>query len=391
LDAKEHDNEYEQKAVDLNFEQRVNNIVCSLEVLNVDDFAEDYIPLVEKEGANLAFDSSHDKHGADCFMYSFVDSQESEFADQPVEEQVDVPSFFLLDDIADVDDFPRYDEYNDDYEVDFPEQAIACSLSENDPVALYMENFISSDLQLDVCLSARNVQFQQFEESSKPAYFSYDSDVESGDENSLPLCFASFKLLKENFETINEVEECGLMQRHLGSFEQIDSKMQQSSRMFDDPVVDYMEGFNSQNLQPMISCKDGSKDDHELVSKPTISLLPTDVLLQQSYAVLHPSYDNHQLDLHEGKNAVGGVTHQSDNLEQCLDISLHCLEDPFAVLLEFVSGPKFSDFSDFSNVEFVCKFLNGFLVSRSFILPLRKHMQIFQPVDKVLAWLHDFT
>jgi len=48
LDAKEHDNEHEQKAVDLNFEQRVNNIMCSLEVLNVDDFAEDYIPLVEK-------------------------------------------------------------------------------------------------------------------------------------------------------------------------------------------------------------------------------------------------------------------------------------------------------------------------------------------------------
>jgi hypothetical protein len=111
-----------------------------------------------------------------------------------------------------------------------------------------MYNFISSDLQLDVCFSARNVQFQQFEESSKPVFLIYDNNVESGDGNSLPLLFVSFKLLKENFETINEFEECGMMQRNLGSFEQIDSKMQQYSCMFDDPIVDYMEGFNSQNL-----------------------------------------------------------------------------------------------------------------------------------------------
>jgi hypothetical protein len=63
LDAKEHDNEYEQRTIDLNLEKRVNNIICPLEALNVDDFAKDYIPLIEKEGANLASDPSHDKHG----------------------------------------------------------------------------------------------------------------------------------------------------------------------------------------------------------------------------------------------------------------------------------------------------------------------------------------
>jgi hypothetical protein len=75
LDVKEHDNEYEQIIVDLNLEKRVNNIICSLETLNVDYFAKDYIPLIEKEGSNLVFDPSHDKHGADCFMYSFVESR----------------------------------------------------------------------------------------------------------------------------------------------------------------------------------------------------------------------------------------------------------------------------------------------------------------------------
>jgi hypothetical protein len=80
LDAKELDNEYEQKTVGLNLEQKVNNIIGPLEVFNAYEFAKDYIPLIEKRGANLASDPSHYKHGADCFVYSFVDSQEDEFA-----------------------------------------------------------------------------------------------------------------------------------------------------------------------------------------------------------------------------------------------------------------------------------------------------------------------
>jgi len=75
LDVKEHDSKYEQKIVDLNLEQRVNNIICPLEVLNADDFAKDYIPLIEKEGVDLAYDPSHEKHEDGFFMYSFVDSQ----------------------------------------------------------------------------------------------------------------------------------------------------------------------------------------------------------------------------------------------------------------------------------------------------------------------------
>jgi hypothetical protein len=130
LDANEHDNEYEQRTIDLNLEKRFNNIVCPLEALNANNFAKDYIPLIEKEGANLAYDPSHDKHRVDCFVYSFVDSQENEFANHLVEEQVDIPSFFLLDDIVDVVDLPIYDEYDDGYDVDFLEQLVACSLSE---------------------------------------------------------------------------------------------------------------------------------------------------------------------------------------------------------------------------------------------------------------------
>ena len=50
-----------------------------------------------------------------------------------IEKQVDSPSFFLLDGIAIVVDLPIYDEYNDDYDVEFLEQPTACSLLENVP------------------------------------------------------------------------------------------------------------------------------------------------------------------------------------------------------------------------------------------------------------------
>jgi hypothetical protein len=84
-------------------------------------------------------------------MYSLDDNYESECTNQPAEEQV-FASYFLFDDITNIFGEPRYDEYNDDYEVSFLEQQVACSLSENDPMDLYMDNLISSYLQPIVCL-----------------------------------------------------------------------------------------------------------------------------------------------------------------------------------------------------------------------------------------------
>jgi hypothetical protein len=77
--------------------------------LNANDFAKDHIPLIEREGTYVVFDPPHDEHKDDCFIYSFEDGQEDEFANHFVEEQVDVPSFFFLDDVANVTDFPIYD------------------------------------------------------------------------------------------------------------------------------------------------------------------------------------------------------------------------------------------------------------------------------------------
>jgi len=210
LNVQGHESENEQKIVDWNLEHRIDNIMGPLEVSNANDFAKNYIPLVERGGVDLASDPSHDKQGIDCFMYSFLDSQEDEFANQFVEEQVDVPSLFLLDDMAYVNDLPIYDEYDD---VDSLEQSTACFLSENVP-------------------------FQQYNESNQPAYHNYkEESIESAEENSLPLCFSSFKLLKENPKIIIEKNESVLMQNHAKSMEQNGKISQHSFHVLEDPII----------------------------------------------------------------------------------------------------------------------------------------------------------
>jgi hypothetical protein len=70
---------------------------------------------VHKQEVVLHLDLCHQEKETNCFMYSFVDSQEDEFENQLVEEKVDVPRFSLLDDITDVVDSTIYDDYDVDF------------------------------------------------------------------------------------------------------------------------------------------------------------------------------------------------------------------------------------------------------------------------------------
>jgi hypothetical protein len=74
LNVQGHESEYEQKIVDWNLEHRIDNIMGPLEDSSANDFEKNYIPLIERGGV----DPFHDEHMDDCFMYSFVDSQEYE-------------------------------------------------------------------------------------------------------------------------------------------------------------------------------------------------------------------------------------------------------------------------------------------------------------------------
>jgi hypothetical protein len=72
--------------------KKANHVISFLEGFHEDVFAKNDDHLEEQAtlpnlfDTNLASDPSHDKHGADYFMYSFVDNQENEFANQLVEE-----------------------------------------------------------------------------------------------------------------------------------------------------------------------------------------------------------------------------------------------------------------------------------------------------------------
>jgi hypothetical protein len=97
-----HENKYELRSFDQNLEHKIYDIIGPLEVPEENEFAKDYIALVEREGAYVVFDPPHDKNGVDCFMYSSMESQRDECVDQSIEELIDVPRFFLLDNIATV-------------------------------------------------------------------------------------------------------------------------------------------------------------------------------------------------------------------------------------------------------------------------------------------------
>jgi hypothetical protein len=382
-----------------------------------DGVAEEH-EIVHKQEADLHPDLFQHEQKIDCFMHFFEvfnNDIVAEDKDQPTEEQVDVPRFFLVDDIADVVDLPKYDEYNDNYEIDFSEQPTACSPS-------------------------GSVQFQQFKERSQPACFSCDNDeeheesIESGEitfplcfssfkllkknvynvsnqkssrhdveyeessglanENYLPLCFSSFELLKVNHEITEEAGKSDCIHSDTVLHEQIviNEEDQQPSHTFNDRVVDYMEGYFSSDLQPVINYQLGNKDDGQSTSvldmdclPPEVSFQPTlssdseDCYFQQSQQIFQPLWGNQQVELHENKDAVEGVKHDC-----CF---MHVLEDPFAVLLEAVNNPNVFNFLRF---EFIDKFLNELSVNKLW----SKHVQRKKTMDKVLAWLHwhfDFT
>jgi hypothetical protein len=140
----------------------------------------------------------------------------------------------------------------------------------------------------------------------------------------------------------------------------------------------------------MISCKFGNEDDGQLVPKPVVSSLPTNVLLHQSNADFQTSYDILLSKSHESKDAGEGVNlwhinhlEKSCNLLDEYDIILHLFEDPFAVFLESVSSPKFPYFVKF---EFGCKCSNELpFYFQDFVFP--KNIPYLQLVKLLLEWI----
>ena len=156
---------------------------------------------MHKQKVDLHPDLFQHEQKIDCSMNFFEvfndevvaeDNVFVESVDQPTEEKVVVTMLFI-DGIAYVDDFPRYDEYNGYYDVDFYEKPVV---------------FLSLGIFL---LQQSDENTQQFKENNQPTYYSYDDNEEyeekgeSTQNYSFPLCFSSFEFPNKKFKIIIEI------------------------------------------------------------------------------------------------------------------------------------------------------------------------------------------
>jgi hypothetical protein len=88
-------------------------------------------------------------------------------------------------------------------------------------------------------------------------------------ENHLPLCFHSFELLKENHEIKKEEGKSDCNSTALHEQIVVSEEYQQPSHAFNDHVANYMEGYVSSDLYPVLNYQLENQDeaDQEIVIK----------------------------------------------------------------------------------------------------------------------------
>jgi hypothetical protein len=201
-------------------------------------------------------------------------------------------------------------------------------------------------------------------------------------------------LLKPNHDITEEVGNYDCIHNGIVLHEKIiiSEEDQLPSHAFNDRVVDYMEGYLSSDLQPVLNYHLGNIDDGKSTSlldmdffppgvsfQPTLSSDSKDCYFHQSQHIFQPLGGNQHVKSHENKNVVEGAKHNC-----CF---VHILEDPFAFLLEAMNNPNVFNFLRFG---FMDEFLNELSLSRIW----NKLLKIKLTVDKMLSWLHwhsDFT
>jgi hypothetical protein len=104
----------------------------------------------------------------------------------------------------------------------------------------------------------------------------------------LPLCFSSFKLLKANREITEEAGKSDYIHGGIVLHEEIfiNQEGQQHSHTFDNHVVDHMEGYFSSDLHPMLNYHQFEKEeevDQEIVVKGHFPSPETNIDIQQCF------------------------------------------------------------------------------------------------------------
>jgi hypothetical protein len=110
----------------------------------------------------------------------------------------------------------------------------------------------------------------------------YEESSGLANENCLPLCFSSFELFKVNHEITNEAVKSNCIHNDIGLHDKIviNEEDQQPSHTFNDLVVDYMEGYFSSYLHPVIKYHLGNKYDGKSTSVLDMDFFPLGVSFQ---------------------------------------------------------------------------------------------------------------
>jgi len=344
---------------------------------------------------------------------------ENEFTNQ-YEEEESVVLMCMFDDIPYFDDLPKYDHYDDSY------------------VLQTQANFTE---QSEASLEDEEMQFQQIEDSDQPIQISHESEEGRAEnveisEDSLPLCFASFQFIRENYHAINNQQSLGIVIDNKEDNETIDQdfsvsqlqlsvpieindqmtqessiplffepfqllkemwynifkekngklvevyevpwnfichRFQQFSQDFQDPIADMLNIEGIQSI-PLLTNYDFQNQDDKGFNTQTLQSVGI------SSQILSESLQGDKDENNISDSWHGGHPEQMYSCLDQLNISVYILEDPFVQFLESTKEIKC-----FLILSFVDKFLIG---CRSTILIINKKMQ--QNLSKyiMLEWLH---
>ena len=148
------------------------------------------------------------------------------------------------------------------------------------------EGFRSSNRTLPLCFASFKLLKQNVYNVSNQKSSMHDVEYEESsglaNENYLPLCFSSFELLKVNHEITEEAWKFDYIHSDTVLHEKIviNEENQQPSHAINDHVVDYMEVYFSSDLQPVINYHLGNKDDGQSTPMLDMDCLPPRVSFQ---------------------------------------------------------------------------------------------------------------
>jgi hypothetical protein len=119
--------------------------------------------------------------------------------------------------------------------------------------------------------------------SQKSSRHDERSKLASGDY--LPLCFSSFEWLKENHDVIEETWKFDCIHSSTASHEEIviSKEDQQHPHALNDHVVDYLKGYSNSELQPVLNHQIKEEADQKIVVKSHFPSPETNVDVQQYF------------------------------------------------------------------------------------------------------------